>query len=52
MAAATRETDGCLNGTMKLSVDGDTMKYDWTSSYNGQDYSSSGELKRQELRRH
>jgi hypothetical protein len=42
--------DGCLNGTMKLSVDGDTMKYDWASSYNGQDYSSSGELKRQSRR--
>ncbi len=41
------KTDGCLNGTMKLSVDGDTMKYDWTASYNGQDYSSTGELKRQ-----
>jgi hypothetical protein len=43
-------TDGCLNGTMKLSVDGDTMKYDWASNYNGQDFSSSGELKRQSRR--
>ena len=43
-------TDGCLNGTMKLSVDDDTMKYDWASTYNGQDYSSSGELKRQSRR--
>ena len=29
------KTDGCLNGTMKLSVEGDTMKYDWASQYNG-----------------
>jgi len=40
------KTDGCLNGTMKLTVNGETMKYEWSANYNGQDYSSSGELKR------
>ena len=40
------KTDGCLNGTMKLTVNGETMKYEWLANYNGQDYSSSGELKR------
>ena len=40
------KTDGCLNGAMKLTVNGETMKYEWTANYNGQDYSSSGELKR------
>jgi hypothetical protein len=40
-------TDGCLNGLLRLSVDGDTMKFEWSANYNGQDYSSSGELKRQ-----
>jgi hypothetical protein len=41
------KTDGCLNGTMILSVQGDTMKYEWSAQYNGQDYSSAGELTRQ-----
>lgn len=40
------KTDGCLNGTLKLTVNGETMKYEWSANYNGQDYSSSGELKR------
>lgn len=39
--------DGCLNGTITVSIDGDTMKYDWATNYNGKDFSSSGELKRQ-----
>ncbi len=40
------KTDGCLSGAMKLTVNGETMKYEWSANYNGQDYSSSGELKR------
>ena len=40
------KTDGCISGTMKLTVNGETMKYEWSANYNGQDYSSSGELKR------
>lgn len=39
--------DGCLNGTLNLTVTGDTMKFDWTANSNGQDLSSSGELHRQ-----
>lgn len=45
------KTDGCLNGLLRLSVDGDTMKYEWSANSNGQDYSSSGELKRQSARK-
>src|SRR5262245_21630349 len=30
-------SDGCIPGTMKLTVDGDTMKYEWSSTYEGQD---------------
>ena len=40
------KTDGCLNGAIKLTVNGETMKYEWSANYNGQDYSSTGELKR------
>jgi hypothetical protein len=37
----------CINGSVRLSVDGDTMKYEWSSNYDGQDQSSTGELHRQ-----
>jgi hypothetical protein len=40
-------TDGCFNGVMKLSVDGDTMKLEWTGVYEGQERTATGELKRQ-----
>jgi hypothetical protein len=43
--------DGCIPGTMRLTVDGDTMKYEWWGSFNGQDYTSSGELQRQSGRK-
>lgn len=39
--------DGCVGGLMRLTIDGDTMKYDWSGTYEGQDYSSSGELHRE-----
>lgn len=45
------KSDGCLNGTMSLTVEGDVLKYEWTSQYNGQDFSSTGELKRQAARK-
>ena len=45
------KTDGCLNGTMNLTVEGDTLKYQWTAQYNGQDYSATGDLKRQATRK-
>jgi hypothetical protein len=39
---------GCLDGKLKLTVDGDTMKYDWTSTNaEGTPLTSSGELHRQ-----
>ncbi len=41
------KSDGCLNGTMTLSLEGDTIKYDWAASYDGQDYTVTGELQRQ-----
>jgi hypothetical protein len=37
----------CISGSMSVSIEGDTMKYEWSSQYNGQDYSSTGELTRQ-----
>jgi hypothetical protein len=44
----TEELDnGCLSGNISLTVKGDTMKFDWTTTSNGQDFSSSGELHRQ-----
>jgi hypothetical protein len=45
------KSDGCLSGTMNLAVEGDVLKYEWTSHYNGQDFSSTGELKRQAARK-
>jgi hypothetical protein len=41
------KTDGCLSGTMSLTIEGDTMKYSWATQYNGEDYTATGELKRQ-----
>lgn len=39
---------GCLNGKLKLTVDGDTMKLDWSSvTADGEQMSASGELHRQ-----
>lgn len=39
---------GCLNGKLKLTVEGDTMKLDWTSvNADGEQMSASGELRRQ-----
>ena len=39
--------DGCLDGTLRLTVNGDKMKFDWSANANGQDFTSSGELHRQ-----
>jgi hypothetical protein len=38
--------DGCIHGTVSVTVDGDTLKYVWTGSYNGENYSAEGELRR------
>lgn len=39
--------EGCLNGKLKLSVQGDTMKLDWTSTNaDGDQLTASGELHR------
>jgi hypothetical protein len=44
----TGELDnGCLDGNLSLTIKGDTLKFDWTATANGQDFSSSGELHRQ-----
>ena len=40
-------SDGCFDGVMRLSVDGDTMKFEWSGIYEGQERTASGELKRQ-----
>jgi hypothetical protein len=39
--------NGCLNGTLHLTVSGDKMKFDWSATSDGQDLTSSGELRRQ-----
>jgi hypothetical protein len=46
-----RPQDGCISGTMTLTLEGDTMKYSWSGTSNGQEYTSSGELKRKGKRR-
>jgi hypothetical protein len=43
--------DGCFDGVMRLSVDGDTMKFEWTGTYDGQERTATGELKRQRTAR-
>jgi hypothetical protein len=44
---STEEVDsGCLNGTLRLTITGDTMKFDWSSS-DGQNLTSTGELHRE-----
>jgi hypothetical protein len=40
-------SDGCFDGVMRLSIDGDTMTLTWTGTYNGEERTASGELKRQ-----
>ena len=39
--------NGCLSGTLRLTVNGDKMKFDWSANANGQDFTLSGELHRQ-----
>jgi hypothetical protein len=41
-----RSDNFCINGLMRLTVKGNTMTYDWSSNYNGEDYASNGTLKR------
>lgn len=43
--------DGCISGNISLTLEGDTLKYEWSGTNNGQDYTSSGELKRRTKRR-
>jgi hypothetical protein len=38
---------GCISGVVNLSVKGDTMQFNWTTTYNGQNYHATGELHRQ-----
>jgi hypothetical protein len=35
---------------MRLSVDGDTLKFEWSGTHEGQERTASGELKRQSRR--
>lgn len=43
--------DGCISGNISLTLEGDTLKYSWSGNNNGQDYTSTGELKRRIKRR-
>jgi hypothetical protein len=38
---------GCIGGLVQLSIDGKTMKYQWTGNYEGQDIVAAGELHRE-----
>jgi hypothetical protein len=37
---------GCVNGTLHLEVNGNTMKYEWSATHDGRSYTASGELQR------
>lgn len=39
---------GCVGGVVRITVKGDTMQFEWKTTYEGKEYSSSGELKREE----
>jgi len=39
--------NGCLDGKIRVTVNGDTLKFDWSSTANGEMFTSSGELRRQ-----
>jgi hypothetical protein len=39
-------SDGCIGGVVKIEVNGNKLKYDWSTHYNGKDYTASGELRR------
>jgi hypothetical protein len=43
--------DGCIHGVVRLTVDGDKMKYEWSGTHNGENYSAAGELHRVKRRR-
>ena len=36
---------------LRLTVDGDKMKYEWSGTHNGENYSAAGELHRVKRRR-
>ena len=38
---------GCIGGLVRITIDGDTMKFDWSATYNGQESTASGEFHRQ-----
>jgi hypothetical protein len=44
-----RSDNFCINGLVRLTVKGDTMSYDWSSTYNGTEYAATGTLKRAKL---
>ena len=41
----------CIGGTVNISVEGDTMKFDWSTVSNGTTTRTVGELKRQGARK-
>ena len=41
----------CIGGTANISVEGDTMKFDWSAMSNGSITRTVGELKRQGARK-
>ncbi|MBI3544507.1 MAG: hypothetical protein HY075_14645 [Deltaproteobacteria bacterium] len=43
---ATATSGGCINGSIDISVQGDTMSFRWSGSWNGVRYGASGTLHR------
>jgi hypothetical protein len=45
------KSDGCIDGIVRLTVDGDKMNYEWSGTHNGENFSAAGELRRVKRRR-
>ncbi len=43
--------DGCIDGTVRLTVDGDKMNYEWSGTHKGENFTAAGELRRVKRRR-
>ena len=45
------KADGCIDGVVRLTVDGDKMNYEWSGTHKGENFSAAGELHRVKRRR-
>jgi hypothetical protein len=37
---------GCIGGAVRIDVVGNKMKFEWSTTFNGQEYKAAGELRR------